>query len=347
MQEKKNDQNTATRPIIIGMGVLISAFFLYLAFQGLDFDEFLSSLQTIHIGWLFLAVVTYAGVVFCLAIRWQFLLRSMRLVPTLKLAELVAIGYMGNNVYPLRAGEALRLFLLKRDYNMPITGTAVTVVIERIFDGIVMLSFIVLGLQWVDVGTEAAHIRLILQIATPVFVIAVLVFFVLAMLPQTFRKLLDRVVAWLPALIGDPIAQLSDGVLIGLSSLRSPLYIAGSVLMSYVSWAIEALVYWFVMWAFGLDLGYEVALLVVGTANLAGLIPASPGNVGVYEAFASAVLIAVGIARGQAVAYAIVVHIVFWLPVTIVGFILLLRYGLGWRAITHAQELEDQVHGES
>ena len=39
-------------------------------------------------------------------------------------------------------------------------------------------------------------------------------------------------------------------------------------------------------------------------------------------------------------AYAIVVHVVIWLPVTLAGFIVLIRQGLGWQAITHAQELE-------
>jgi uncharacterized membrane protein YbhN (UPF0104 family) len=93
------------------------------------------------------------------------------------------------------------------------------------------------------------------------------------------------------------------------------------------------------MWAFGLELGYPVALLVVGTVNLAGLIPASPGQVGVYEFFASSVMEAVGVAQDRALAYAIVVHIVIWLPVTLAGFAFLVRYGLGWNDITKAKEL--------
>lgn len=101
------------------------------------------------------------------------------------------------------------------------------------------------------------------------------------------------------------------------------------------------------MWAFGLELGYPVALLVVGTVNLAGLIPASPGQVGVYEFFASAVLTAVGIAQNTALAYAIVVHIVIWLPVTLVGFFFLVQYGLGWRAISNASELESDTESDS
>jgi uncharacterized protein (TIRG00374 family) len=136
------------------------------------------------------------------------------------------------------------------------------------------------------------------------------------------------------------VLSLSDGVIAGLEGLRSPLYLAGTVICSFATWAIEAVVYWMVMWAFGLDLGYPVALLVVGTVNLAGLIPASPGQVGVYEFFASTVLMAAGIQQETALAYAIVVHIVIWLPVTVAGFVSLARMGLGVNAVQQARTTE-------
>ena len=85
-------------------------------------------------------------------------------------------------------------------------------------------------------------------------------------------------------------------------------------------------------------------LLTVGVVNLAGLIPASPGQIGVFEFFVSLVLIAVGVADTEAHAYALVVHLVIWLPVTLAGFAFLVRQGLGWGAITHARELEQVAH---
>ncbi len=94
------------------------------------------------------------------------------------------------------------------------------------------------------------------------------------------------------------------------------------------------------MLAFDIHTGYAVALLAVASVNLAGLIPASPGQLGVYEFFASTVLIATGVGEVLAVAYAIVVHVVIWLPVTLVGFFFLIRQGLSLAAITRAQELE-------
>ncbi len=83
--------------------------------------------------------------------------------------------------------------------------------------------------------------------------------------------------------------------------------------------------------------------MVVGTVNLAGLIPASPGQVGVFEFFASTVLVAAGIEETLAASYALTVHIVIWLPVTMVGFYFLIKRGLGWQAITQARNLSGET----
>ena len=59
---------------------------------------------------------------------------------------ITCIGYMGNNIYPARAGEVLRAVVLKRRENVPISASLATIIVERIFDGVVMLAFVFLNL---------------------------------------------------------------------------------------------------------------------------------------------------------------------------------------------------------
>lgn len=251
--------------IIVLIGILISIAFLFFAFQGLQPEAFIGSLSDINLLWIIIAAATYSLAVTVIAWRWQFLLRGVKFVPLIPLTQIVAVGYMGNNVYPLRAGEALRIFLLKRNHDMPVIAATTTVFVERVFDGIVMLSFILIGLLLVDVQSE--QIQLVASIATPIFVIAVIVFFTLAAFPKLFEAVVERVASFLPETIAKIVLSLSNEILTGLSGLRSPLFLAGAILTSYATWAIEAGVYWIVMWAFGLEFGYPVALLVVGTVN--------------------------------------------------------------------------------
>lgn len=319
------------------IGLVISAVFLYGAFRGLQPDAFFESLADVDVLWVLTGAITYGLAVVVIALRWQFLLRSVRHIALLPLTQIVAIGYMGNNVYPLRAGEALRVFLLKRRHEVPLAQAATTVVVERAFDGLVMLSFILIGVLAAEITAD--EIQRVASIAAPIFGVALLAFFVLAARPQWLRAVVNLFIRPLPDTLGDRVAGLAEDVISGLEGLRSPAYLAGTIVCSYLTWAIEAVVYWQVMWAFGFDQPYAIALLVVGTVNLAGLIPASPGQIGVYEFFASAVMIAAGIASAEALAYAIVVHLVIWLPVTLAGFIFLARMGLGWQTIRTARQL--------
>jgi uncharacterized protein (TIRG00374 family) len=258
------------------------------------------------------------------------------------LAGLVSVGYMGNNVFPLRAGEILRIALVQSDFHIPFARVTTTVLVERILDGIVMLTFILAALLFGGFSL-ADNARPIAFFTAPLFLIALGVFFWFALHPARLRAFGAGIIARLPDRFEGRLLHLLDDAITGLEALRTPRDLAGAVVFSYASWMLEAVTYLIVATAFALPIDYWAMLLVVGVVNLAGLIPASPGQFGVYELFASSVLIAIGIAEPSAVAYAFSVHMVIWLPVTLVGFFILWRRGVGWNLLRRARDLESQL----
>jgi glycosyltransferase 2 family protein len=327
--------------VAAGIGVLISIVFIWLAFRNLKPEEIFSVIREVNVVWLLLA----AGVFFISAIliawRWQFLLRSIKPVSLGYLTQLVLIGYMGNNVYPFRTGEILRIVLLQRFQQIPAAKSTVTVIVERVFDGVVLLTFVLLSVNFLHISSP--EIADTARIATPIFVFAILVFFALAARPNLFRRLLLTVSRLLPGKLQNVANTIGEGIISGLEGLRSPADLAGAIFASYATWGVQAIMYWMVASAFNLNIGLVVMFLAVGVSNLAGLVPASPGQIGVFEFFTSLVLTAVGVDATQASAYALVMHVVIWLPATLAGFYFLIRQGLGWNAITHAGELEQKA----
>ena len=321
-------------------GLIISAGFLYLAFRGLRPEQFWNSLSDLDLPILAAATLTYILAVIIIALRWQYLLRAIKLVPLSALSQLVFIGYMGNNVYPLRAGDALRIYLLRRNHAVPLLRATTVVVLERLFDGSVMLCFIFFSLLFIDVQSDA--LATITSVTAPLFVIALCVAFFLAAKPQLLRALIRAVTQALPQSLGSPVSRIGEDVIVGLEGLRSPVYLLGAIASSFVTWGIEAGTYWLVMQAFGLQLNYAVALLLVGAVNLAGLIPASPGQVGVNEFVIITILGALNQPAPDATAYAVVTHLVIWLAPTVIGFVLLVRQGMGWADIRRAGDLESR-----
>ena len=322
--------------LLVLVGIVISALFLWFAFSGLQPAAVWEYIQRAQPGWLLLGAGVFFISMVLIAWRWSFLLPPTAKIPLRYLTQLYAITYMGNNVYPLRAGEVLRVFLMQRDYQVPVARTSTTIFIERIFDGFVMLAFIAIPLQFIAV--ESAGLRLVFTATTALFVVALAAFILFALKPGLLRTLAGFVARFLPERLSTLTLKVSEDVIDGLTGLRSTRQLLGAVVGSLATWLFNAIVYWLVGLAFDIHVGFLVMLVVCGAVNLAGVIPASPGQIGVFEASVKAVLTSVGVPDDLALAYAFVVHAVIWLPPTLLGFILLVRRGLGWQIFSRARQ---------
>ena len=135
-----------TKRWLFWVGLLISVVFLYLAFRKIDFRDLWSTLVSVQYWWLIPGLGIYFVGVLVRTWRWQFLLAPLKKVSIKTLFPIINIGYMGNNVFPLRMGEVLRAVVLKRRESVSISGSLATIVVERIFDAVVVMGFVLLNL---------------------------------------------------------------------------------------------------------------------------------------------------------------------------------------------------------
>lgn len=328
------------------VGVLISAALLWWALRGLRLDEVWESLKGANYLWLLPGIAVYFLGVWARAWRWHYLLRPLKRIPTRTMFPIVAIGYMGNNIYPARAGELLRAYVLRRREQIPISASLATIIVERAFDGIVMLAFVFLNLPelaslTVDSGF-AGSIRSLALIGAGVFFGAVLVFLLMAIFPDQSRRLsiwlIDRLA---PTRWRDSLTGITERFLEGLASLRSPVDVFMVLLTSVVIWLFETGKYWFVMHAFPFEVSFFALMLMNGIVNLATTIPSAPGYVGTFDAPGIAVLEAYGINRALAAGYTLVLHVALWLPITALGGYYMLRESLSWAQVREEIAEED------
>lgn len=320
------------------LGVLISAGLLWWALRGLRLEEVWGSLKDANYIWLLPGIAVYFLGVWARAWRWHYLLRPLKRIPTRTMFPIVAIGYMGNNIYPARAGELLRAFVLRRREQVPISASLATIIVERAFDGIVMLSFVFLNLSelatlTVDSGF-AGSIQSLALIGAAVFLGAVVVFLLMAIFPDRSRQ----VSAWLvgrlaPIRWRENLMGVAERFLEGLASLRSPADVLMVLATSVVIWLFETGKYWFVMHAFPFEVSFFALMLMNGIVNLATTIPSAPGYVGTFDAPGIAVLEAYSVSRAVAAGYTLVLHVALWLPITLLGAFYMLRESLSWSAV--------------
>ena len=322
------------------LGIFISAVFVVLALRGLRLDQVWHNIRHANYIWLVPSVLVYFLAVLVRTWRWSFMLRPLKVVSVPRLFPVVVIGYMGNNILPFRAGELLRSYVLRLREDIPISSSLATVVVERVFDGLVMLAFVFIALPLTPIpGDTNGSIRTMVTLASVAFFGAMIVFFILAAFPDRFMRLAqwfcDRL---LPQRIAEPLLEFLSRFLGGLASLRSFRNVIMIFLTSVLIWLLETVKYWFVMHAFDFEVSFFALMLMNGVVNLATTLPSAPGYVGTFDEPGIEILKLYGINGNIAAAYTLVLHAALWLPITLLGFYYMLRDGMSWSELSRAME---------
>jgi len=334
----------------VWIGVAVSAILLYLTFGNQKWDKIGEALQHVNYLWLLPALVSYFVGVWLRALRWHFLLGPM--LPAAAQAHAsanrlfgpITIGYAANNILPLRTGELVRVLALKRAEGVAGTAALATIVIERIFDGITMLLFLVVAAMFVSLGMLSSY----LIVGGIIFVSLLVGFIVVAGSPRLADRLLIIGLNLLP--IGGLRQKVGDkarSFLNGLSALRSPRVAGTAMIISIILWLFEVLMGYLI--AQGMDLRlpngtqppFYVFILMTAVSNLVLIIPSTAGGLGPFDAAINLVLASVfSIEKTAAATFAIIFRLTLWLPVTIVGLLFLSRAGIGWAEVTGGKEQE-------
>ena len=317
------------------IGVLVSIVFLWLAVRGLSVAEALEVLPGIKVVWLIPAVGVYFLAVWGRAWRWHYLLRPIKAIPTRRMFPVTAIGYAGNNIFPARAGELLRAVVLKRHEDVPVSASLATIIVERIFDGVVMLGFVFVNLpELARLTADSGFVGSIQSLTiwgSAIFIAALALFLAAAMLPTKTLVIIEwitnRVV---PVRFRQKVTGVAGRFLGGLAALRSPRDVLMVFLTSVVIWLLVTGKYWLLMHAFPFEVSFFALMLMNGIVNLATTIPSAPGYIGTFDAPGIAVLRAYGVDQALAVVYTLVLHAALWFPITALGLYYLAKEGLTW-----------------
>jgi len=321
-------------PLLIGLAV--SAFFIYLVLPGLHLATVLDALRTADYWWLVPGIFVYMVGLWFRTWRWQYTLRPLKWVPLVALFPMVCIGYFGNNVFPFRAGEVLRSYVLKRKEDIDMSSSLATVIIERIADGLVMILFVFLALPFAPMpeGYRNAVIGM-----TVTFVGVTILFIWMASQPARIERFYAIVAgAVLPQRIREPMDGFYRRFMLGLRSLSSPTDVIMIFLISVLIWLTETVKYWFVMHAFDFQVSFLVLMLMNGLVNLATTLPAAPGYIGTFDTPGIKTLQTFGVDPSVAASYTFTLHAALWVPVTLLGAFFF------WREQLHMSDIDAARH---
>ncbi len=316
------------RALLVWGGLAVSAVFAYVAVRDVDFDAFWSALVGSAYGWLVPALAVLGVAVALRALRWRLLFAVGSRPPFPAVANALLVGYLFNNILPVRAGEAARVVALHQLAGTSRVEALATAVSERVFDVLSLLLILLVSLPFLP---EVTWLRGAAVLALLVGVLALALIVVLARWEERPARRLLRPLSRLPGITPARTESAAVSLVRGLAAFRHPRLALQAFVVTTLSWFALALSGWIVMFCFDLDLGFDAALLVVVATNLAMLLPSSPAAIGVFEAATRVALGGYGIDESSALSYAVVLHAVNFLPYILVGFLVLQRHAAAVR----------------
>jgi phosphatidyl-myo-inositol alpha-mannosyltransferase len=320
---------------VLGLAVLVSAGAVALALTQLNLPRVGHALITATPGWIVLALVLMGSSLVLRSISWHQTLRAALPDTPMHWGPIVRatmIGVMGSAVFPGRLGEPTRVLVLSRRLEGR-TSRLVPVVAGTVFSQ-TLINLLALGILLAITFTSVPLLRgnaggIAGALIVPLLV-CLLVIAGPRLLARGARSRSPRV-----AHASERVTGLLHLARQGLVVFARPRYGASAIGVQLAAWALQWLACYMVMLSLGLqsDGGLVAAAAVLLAVNLSAVLPATPSNVGVFQAACLVVLAAYGVGAGQAVAYGIILQAVEVVTALALGAPALLREGLSWREL--------------
>lgn len=313
----------------LGIGILISAIFLYLAFRQVDIHKLGEVLKSTNVYILMPAIVVIFASHWLRAVRHRYLLAPIKQISNHSLFSALMIGYMANNILPAHLGELLRAYVIGKKEGISGSSTLATIAVERIIDVLsllIIMGFVFIYFPFPDMVKISAYL-------TFAFVAAIAGFLAfLKMKPQQAIRIVEIITKPFPEKIGDKLLKFTVSFEKGVVPLEDRKSYVMVFIHSILIWILYAMTYAIGFYAFDFvaiyDLPLDASLVVMVITTIAVIVPSSPGYVGTYHYLCMLSLSLFAIPESPALAYAIVIHAITMIPVALVGVGYALKEGV-------------------
>lgn len=270
------------------------------------------------------------GAVACLAlaygvriVRWQRMLRLAGAPITVRAcARPLLVGFALNNLLPLRAGDVARVFAFRDTIGLPASRILATLLVERLLDLLTLLALLALAALALPRAGETGWVVEILVAAALLLLLLVIALFAVILSGQSrVSGWLESIGRWLPGRLSGAAAGGLAQLRAALALIGSPRALASATGLSLLAWLLESGV--FLLTALALAQPARGAWFAMASGNLGTLLPGAPGHLGTFDYFAMQGLMAFGAEVTPAAAFALIAHLLIWLPVTLAGLALM------------------------
>jgi uncharacterized protein (TIRG00374 family) len=313
----------------VWFGVAITAASLWVVMRDVPFSEVARAIG--HARWgvlVALSVPSYLLVQYLRALRWRHLTDPIRPLETGSLFRAVSVGFMANNIFPLRMGEVVRAWYLARETGVSAAAVFGTVILERVIDTL-MVVVLAMGVVLAGRGGNDGFLETYALLLLPIAVLPFVALGLLRFAPEPFLRAAGFVLRPFPDALAEKALGWMRRFQEGLGALRSGVHLVWILLHSLGIWLVASTLP-VIAGFLALDInfpsyweGIAAAWAMLAAIGVAVAVPSTPGFIGPFHLAAKVALLRFGVAPETAVACGTIIHAVMWVTITGLGLVVL------------------------
>jgi len=293
--------------------IAISLFLGWLVIQGLEWGKLYQQLRDFPIGSFTAALGVFLVGIFLRAWRWHVLIVNEP-ISFMRLFLIQNAGIGLNNLSPIRVvSEPLQLALVTRRGGMSAATALATLAMEHIMDVFATAALLGIGV-WLLPELRGFSIQLV---GAVVFAgVSLIIFFVIA--------------KGMNSIPGARRVEFLQRAIMATRSLgRSPIRLGASLGGTFAYWVLLGLSGWITAQALGIEVGVAAAVvLFMGSVFIVSAVPSPPGGAITFEAAVVYTLHLFGVSGEPALAFALIMHVIMFVPSTMIAFLVLPGEGI-------------------
>ena len=299
-------KNKIYNSLKIILPLLLSVLFISYALEDFNYTLFIGSLKNANYLFIISSILLLIIIIFLRSLRWKLLFTKQLKINDLYKSQL--IGYMGNNIFPLRLGELLKALFLEKKSKISKYEIIGTVILERVLDliGLIILFLILLNFSIIELVSFDS-----------IKVIYFLLIFVSLSIILSFN--LNKIKNFK---FKNSSFQIIDDIISGFSTINKSNFLL-SIFYTILIWLSYIIVVYLVQKSMYLNLSFIQCILLLFLSSLVLMIPSMPGNIGTFEGSVVYTLLLFGIKDDFG--FAFILHAVSFIPYTLLGLFYLIK----------------------
>ncbi|MFZ3158123.1 MAG: lysylphosphatidylglycerol synthase transmembrane domain-containing protein [Smithella sp.] len=298
------------------LGILISVVLVYLSIRGINLQDVFRDLQRIQFSYVISFIILIMLMQWLRSYRWGVMLQPMEKIDQLSLFSVTSVGFLAIASIPARIGELARPYLISKRSSIKMSSALGTILVERIFDSFTVLTFAIIILFFTDLP--------------PWMIKSSIIFFLLALVMFCFiiflilrrdaaLKLINGILRKLPGKFAHKIDELIHHFIDGFQIITNIKLFLYLFFLSALIWLVDVLAIYMLLesFGFGLPIMASFVLMIILIVGIA--IPTAPGYIGNWHFACVMALSLFGLAKAEALSFALVYHFLSMIIVVVLG----------------------------